>query len=369
MNPDPSPRSRSRGFTLIELLVVIAIIAVLIALLLPAVQAAREAARRAQCTNNLKQLALGVMNYESANGCFVSGGNVATASSPPGPYDTGLENPRYFSRWGYLPGLTAFIEQQAVYNAFNFTWGYYVPTWATANGTHLSVLACPSDPTVANGNGFYSLTATPPYTMGLTSYRGICGPWYQPPRACQGISPANYTILQGNALGPIYHSSATTIASITDGTSNTIMIGEYVYGRLSTSDQNCWHWWVAGNTDTIGTAMYAPNIQAALTDPIIEQDNGATMAVISQSSNHPGGANHAFCDGSVHFIKNSISSWQPNASNATVPYWPNGLTWTANITVNAGTIGVFSVLPGFTYGVYQSLSTRNGGEVISSDSY
>jgi prepilin-type processing-associated H-X9-DG protein len=202
--------------------------------------------------------------------------------------------------------------------------------------------------------------------MGLTSYRGICGPWYQPPRACQGIAPSNYTILQANALGAIYHSSSVSIASITDGTSNTFMIGEYVYGRLSQSDQNCWHWWVAGNTDTIGTAMYAPNIQTTL-DPIIEQDNGATMAVISQSSNHPGGANHAFCDGSVKFIKNSISSWQPNPANPIVPYWPNGLTWTANITVNAGTIGVFSTTS--PYGVYQALSTRNGGEVISSDAY
>jgi prepilin-type N-terminal cleavage/methylation domain-containing protein/prepilin-type processing-associated H-X9-DG protein len=362
----PSRRSPARGFTLIELLVVIAIIAVLIALLLPAVQAAREAARRSQCTNNLKQLALGIMNYESANGCFVSGGNVATQASPPGPYDIGLENPRYFSRWGYLPGLTAFIEQNAVFNAFNFSWGYYIPAWATANGTHLSVLCCPSDPTIANGNGYYSSTATPSFVMGLTSYRGICGPWYQPPRNCAGIAPANYSTLQSNALGPIYHSSAVTLASITDGTSNTILLGEYVYGRLSISDQNCWHWWVAGNTDTIGTAMYAPNIQTVL-DPIVEADNGATMAVISQSSNHPGGANHAFCDGSVHFIKNSINSWQPNPNNPVVPYWPNGLTWTANITVNAGTIGVFSTTS--PYGVYQSLATRNGGEVISSDSY
>jgi prepilin-type processing-associated H-X9-DG protein len=176
-------------------------------------------------------------------------------------------------------------------------------------------------------------------------------------------------VLQANALGTIYHSSSTTIASITDGTSNTIMIGEYVYGRLSTSDQNCWHWWVAGNTDTIGTAMYAPNIQAALTDPIIEQDNGATMAVISQSSNHPGGANHAFCDGSVRFIKNTVSSWQPNPTNPIMPYWPNGLTWSANIptTSQGGTLGVYSTTS--PYGVYQALSTRNGGEVISSDSY
>ena len=265
-----------------------------------------------------------------------------------------------------MPGLTAYIEQQNVYNAFNFAWGYYVPPWATADGTHLSVLCCPSDPTVVNGNGFYSSTFTPPFIMGLTSYRGICGPWYQPPRACQGIAPSNYTLLQANALGAIFHSSSVTIASITDGTSNTMMIGEYVYGRLSISDQNCWHWWVAGNTDSVATAMYAPNIQTTL-DPVVEQDNGATMAVISQSSNHPGGANHAFCDGSVKFIKNSISSWQPNAANPIVPYWPNGLTWTANITVNAGTIGIFSTTS--PYGVYQALSTRNAGEVISSDSY
>jgi prepilin-type N-terminal cleavage/methylation domain-containing protein/prepilin-type processing-associated H-X9-DG protein len=359
-----SRRSHSRGFTLIELLVVIAIIAVLIALLLPAVQSAREAARRIQCTNNLKQLALGVMNYESSTSCFPSGGMVPTSTN-------GTPLTPFFSYWGFLPTLTAYIEQQAVFNAFNFSNGYYITEWATANAVHLSVLACPSDPTVLDGNGFYSAATTnnwAPYKMGLTSYRGICGPWYQPPRHCEGITPGNYATLQGNALGVLYHSSAVTLASITDGTSNTMMIGEYVYGRLSQTDQNCWHWWVAGNTDTIATAMYAPNIQSSL-DSVLFTDNSASLLVISQSSNHPGGANHAFCDGSVRFIKNTVSSWQPNPTNAIMPYWPTGLTWSANIPTNFGTFGTFSVLPGFSYGVYQSLSTRNGGEVISSDAY
>ncbi len=360
----PSRRSRSGGFTLIELLVVIAIIAVLIALLLPAVQSAREAARRASCTNNLKQLGLALLNYESANGCFPSGGMVPTAASvgwsPLTPY---------FSYWSFFPGICPYIEQQQIYNSFNFANGYYIPSWATANASHLSVLACPSDPTVLDGNGYYSSTpgqGWAPYNMGLTSYRGICGPWYQPPRHCEGIAPSNYTLLQQNALGVLYHSSAVKLASITDGTSNTLALGEYVYGRLSQADQNCWHWWVAGNTDTIGTCMYAPNLQGTL-DPVEFTDNAASLLVLSQSSNHPGGANHAFCDGSVHFIKNTIQSWPPDPANPIVPYWPRGLTWTANIPTNFGTFGVFSTTS--PYGVYQSLSTRNGGEVISSDQY
>src|SRR5262249_34661646 len=113
---------RSRAFTLIELLVVIAIIAVLIALLLPAGQAAREAARRSSCTNNMKQLALGFLNYESANGCFAAasmGPNNGTGTAPnfPAPwYDTahGTSTPMGF--FGWPAGILGYMEQQQVFN-------------------------------------------------------------------------------------------------------------------------------------------------------------------------------------------------------------------------------------------------------------
>src|SRR5438477_6852492 len=103
-----------RGFTLIELLVVIAIIAVLIALLLPAVQSAREAARRAQCTNNLKQIGLGMHNYHSTHGTFPAGGTVAAG------YDPGSSTS--WGTWSAQALMLGYLEQQPLYNASNFSW-------------------------------------------------------------------------------------------------------------------------------------------------------------------------------------------------------------------------------------------------------
>src|SRR5271154_1173115 len=111
------PSRQRRGFTLIELLVVIAIIAVLIALLLPAVQSAREAARRAQCVNNLKQLALAVMNYESSNSCF-----------PPVELDCMCETPGVIHNGpSWLVAICPQMEQSQIYNSYNFsiTWRSY----------------------------------------------------------------------------------------------------------------------------------------------------------------------------------------------------------------------------------------------------
>jgi len=362
----PTRRGRSGGFTLIELLVVIAIIAVLIALLLPAVQSAREAARRIQCVNNLKQLGLASHNYLDGNLTFPCGGMTPTLNSvgwsPMSPY---------YSYWSYLIGLTPYFEQQAIFNAFNFSsLSYYSPENITADQSHLTVLCCPSDPTVLNGNGYYS-QATYGYAMGLSSYRGVNGPWYSPVRNMTGATSAQYQQMASQALGIIYHGSAVPIAGVTDGTSNTMLMAEYVYSRLSTADQNCWHWWVAGNTDTIGTAMYAPNVafsgptMGGPGDPIL-YDNSATLAVISSSSNHPGGSNHVFADGSVKFLKNTISSWVPG-STGQVPGWPNQLSLTNTFSNGSGTFGTYvytGQLP-----VYQALSTRAGGEVISSDAY
>ena len=145
MHSIAKPRSRTKGFTLIELLVVISIIAVLIALLLPAVQSAREAARRAQCVNNLKQIGLGLFNYESANGVF-----------PPGYID--YQNNPIFTPdldmgpgWGWAAMLLPYVEQQPLYNAINFSLGITVASnpASAANSTAvvvtLGVFQCPSD--------------------------------------------------------------------------------------------------------------------------------------------------------------------------------------------------------------------------------
>src|SRR4051812_16973644 len=137
-----SMRKERRGFTLIELLVVIAIIAVLIALLLPAVQAAREAARRAQCTNQLKQLALAVMNYESANGVFPAQSMTLNTGDLSGQ-KTGLGI-------SWIPPLLQFTEQQPIYNALNFNVDVVVTaSQGQANSTvasmSLALLTCPSD--------------------------------------------------------------------------------------------------------------------------------------------------------------------------------------------------------------------------------
>jgi len=359
---------RARGFTLIELLVVIAIIAVLISLLLPAVQSAREAARRIQCVNNLKQLGLACHNYVDGNQCFPSGG-----MTPMNPVvSPGMS--QYYSYWGLFHGLMPYYEQGNVANSFNYSSpSYFHATQDTVNANKQSILVCPSDPEVGDGNGIY--TSPGPggwnYKMCLSSYRGICGPWYSPVRNMVGATSAQYQQLASNALGVIYHGSAVPISGITDGTSNTMIISEYVYSRLSQADKNCWHWWCAGNTDTIGTAMYAPNIAfngavGSTGDPVL-YGNSATLAVISQSSNHPGGANHVFADGSVKFLKNTIESWAPDPSNPQVPGWPRGVSVINSFQLNGSTLGTYQFVGNMP--VYQALSTRNGGEVISSDAY
>ena len=128
-----------RGFTLIELLVVIAIIAVLIALLLPAVQQAREAARRTQCKNNLKQMALAALNYESDNKCYPSGSYSATAGLNPPNWGNYPENFSCFVR------MLPYFDQAPVYNGINFNGASYTADNIGICGVNMKALICPSD--------------------------------------------------------------------------------------------------------------------------------------------------------------------------------------------------------------------------------
>jgi prepilin-type N-terminal cleavage/methylation domain-containing protein/prepilin-type processing-associated H-X9-DG protein len=354
------PSRRRAGFTLIELLVVIAIIAVLIALLLPAVQAAREAARRAQCTNNLKQLGLAVANYESSNGSFPADSYSASQANQ---YQT-------YPNFSCFVFLTQFLEQQAVYNATNFAWTDYDPYNITIAGVSIASLHCPSDPWMPT----VISSATPNANFVENVYGLPPGTWYQQMTsygANQGTFPGTFQWSYGAAQfaqynGTIYNDSTVKLASITDGTSNTFLFGERAQILMARFDPsyansdgswNSHHWF-----DTMVTTYFPPNVGTSNAGGIIFTGGYGTDA----ASLHPGGVNWGFCDGSVRFIKNSISSW--TFSTATAPGFygvslPTGVTYAAYIfAANQG--GVMT-----QQGVYQSLSTRAGGEVISSDQY
>ncbi len=364
-------RLRRHGFTLIELLVVIAIIAVLISLLLPAVQSAREAARRMQCTNNLKQLALAVHNYESSVGCFPLGlVDQYSADTGQGPVLTNV-----WTSFGPMLPLAQYTEQVALFNAMNFSVNMWDLENTTINATGLQVLWCPSDSGV-NGSVSdpytypapgYTIVAGGAQVMRYSSYAGNAGAW---------MNTQFGTVAPPMQNGVFYAYSRTKIASITDGLSNTLMFGEHTLTIENASDAIFWHWWASGNYgDTIFTTFFPINPQKKLPYSVSYQNTSAAGAppsncVVAVSSMHPGGANVALCDGSVRFVKDTISCWQ-NAT--TPPGTPPGMTLaTANDpTAPAVNNPVQYWVPGPTtqFGVWQQLGTRNGGEVISADSY
>jgi prepilin-type N-terminal cleavage/methylation domain-containing protein/prepilin-type processing-associated H-X9-DG protein len=351
---------KPRGFTLIELLVVIAIIAVLISLLLPAVQSAREAARRAQCVNNLKQLALAAHNYESANQCFPMGDSVGRDIQGP-PFGLIRQN------FGHFVALTQYYEQGSVFNALNSSVMIYEAPNSTVSGVGITTLWCPSDG-IINGLRWPGMQGDgwdcSPIPMTYSSYAGNLGPlvycWKDPSlSSMQGMFSHNGSAAVGGpGLG-----TTVRISSITDGTSNTLIYGEHAHARISQTGDTAGdiygvNWWTSGDYgDTTFSSMFPPNFfansnQADDLYPQMQcrQDNWS----MDSGSMHPGGANFALADGSVRFIKNSIQSWN----------------WQKITFTNGGTGGVSTYnLNGITYGVFQAISTRNGGEVISADSY
>ena len=319
-----------RGFTLIELLVVIAIIAVLIALLLPAVQAAREAARRSQCVNNLKQLGLGVQNYISTN----------TALPPSSAANGPVQN------FGMKVRILPFMEQTALYNAINFSVG----SWQSQNdggdlndtvvATQVATFLCPSDGNAPHNGNFGAGNAF--NGAAHTNYPNNLGPgrnWYGQNGSTGGGGPVVGPAYMIGCCDPNFNNTL-TLSNITDGTSNTAIFSEWVCGTsgtykpglgivwTATSGQGAggsligdmqacqastttnWdykgEWWTSGDSGRGGGygATNTPNKKSCdAGDP--------TKTRVGASSKHSGGVNVLFLDGSVKFVKDSVSppSW------------------------------------------------------------
>jgi prepilin-type processing-associated H-X9-DG protein len=383
------------------LLVVIAIIAVLIALLLPAVQSAREAARRAQCTNNLKQVALATANYVDQFGTYPPGGITSTIGG--NPWASGANS----LNWRAL--VLPLMEGNNAYNALNLNINAGYASWAgpsslpnetllgafafyTAYSLTFNTWLCPSDGTNGDGklpNGQYSQNTTgngdnpkgqfcnqvcDPNTGFVTTwtpvsnYQGSFGDNYCGGPLCPpGLlweTPFNATLAPGvprigwngywgtnfglggsspgfnpgtGVLRGMFDYRGTqkppNVASVSDGTSNTVLAGEIIPSRAA--DANFWFQNGGGAGMTVPLGWNSNTVDPTL--PTCDnqwQNNTAALgcrfgaAAKGFVSFHPGGANFAFCDGSVHFLKNSIS------------------------------------LP-----TYCALGSRNGGEVISADTY
>ena len=252
--------TNGRGFTLIELLVVITIIGLLLALLLPAVQAAREAARRAQCVNNLNQLGLAAMNYESTNSVLPTG--MLPAVSDHAPVLT----------WGMstFVRILPHIEAGPLYNSANFSRQAITPANGTVASTGLSYLWCPSDPSVA-ASQLQDLNYGAPVGTGImqhhTSYGGCQGLW--------GIEvlPQNpsFAAQMANLNGTIFSCSSVRLADISDGTSTTVLFAETPYGRIpKAGDLPSSRWWNSGY------------IADAMVERVLPTERGGERSPLSQ---------------------------------------------------------------------------------------
>jgi prepilin-type processing-associated H-X9-DG protein len=320
------------------------------ALLLPAVQSAREAANRMRCTNNLKQLAIACHSYHETNNAFPMG--------QPFMFDPTMG---YFGTTQSLfVSILPYLEQRALYDAVNFDRCIYSSRNYTIFATGLGVLWCPSDPDIQMKQvydwGEYPLKVTVNYT----SYGGNTGWWSVEPWLYPDVQNTSRNAQANGVFVPL--NKATSISQITDGLSTTFLLSERAHGELKRVDNmdmyHLAHWWAdATAIDTRFWTLFPINPFKKI--PNYVESGAWTAYSAAVSSYHPGGANFAFADGSVRFVKDSISSWRPDPTTG----FPMGLRLDA--------IGFYHWDPNIINpaGVYQNLSTIAQAEVISEGSY
>jgi prepilin-type N-terminal cleavage/methylation domain-containing protein/prepilin-type processing-associated H-X9-DG protein len=368
-----------RGFTLVELLVVIAIIGILVALLLPAIQAAREAARRAQCQNHAKQIALAVLNYDAAKTNF-----------PPGfvPQPSGVES------WGWAVFALPYLEESGIYDRLSPSPVYMAPVDGTRRGqrnladvfvagqsnrdeivplqTPLAVFRCPSDGTPplvpcewsdgsckadnasqAVNKGLWvrsflannSSALTPRFLPSASNFVGSRG-------MVDAGCPLNDTTGRCDGRGVLFGGSQITTKDITDGTSRTFMIGE--------RDEYCLAGtWIGARNPSDGAEIHSSLWTLAHTAIALNFPTTTAYDTCPEgfSSAHPDGAYFAFCDGSVRFIGDDISS----------SLGPNVKDCVKSPTAFLRCKPRDPADPSNVIGVYQRLSWRDDGE--STDGY
>ena len=280
--------ARKKAFTLVELLVVIAIIGILVAMLLPAVQMVRAAARRSSCQNNCKQIGLAILNYESANMKF-----------PAGQFWTAPEGDSNRLDYSWSSQILPYIEANNIYDGIDFSQPYTAATNAGFAAETVPGYLCPST-SERDGDRQGDVIVRSNGNLGCIDYMGLAGPSSSEKNP---VTDQDYDRQQGILTGTkgldnfatLLVPPAVTFALITDGSSNTMMVTECTGRGTEAEDDDPNGAWISGKNIThLQGKVNGKKAKSSWNDELIY-------------SEHTGGANALFCDGSVHFLSSDLS--------------------------------------------------------------